>query len=169
MSTCMPCSVGLLPHPRSGTGAQPNGRLRVTVIVRWIPLVTAAYGTWVARPVGEPRRSHLAVTAPAHSWVRPVLGDHRLVGKSLEGSRQRVGRLELRPASRHAACSRPHLVAHLRFFAPIVTADARWAPLAAGRVCTRRVPAGSAPSRGRCLSALRPGMARPILAWGVED
>ena len=28
-----------------------------------------------------------------------------------------VGRLELRPASRHAACSRPHLVAHLRFLA----------------------------------------------------
>jgi hypothetical protein len=31
--------------------------------------------------------------------VRPVLGDHRLVGKSPEGSRQRVGRLELWPAS----------------------------------------------------------------------
>jgi hypothetical protein len=55
------------------------------------------------------------------------------------------------------------------FSQPIVTADARWAPLAAGRVCTRLVPAGSAPSRGSCLSALRPGMARPILAWGVED
>jgi hypothetical protein len=32
------------PH-RSGTGAQPSGLLRVTVSVRWIPLVTAAYGT----------------------------------------------------------------------------------------------------------------------------
>jgi hypothetical protein len=31
--------------------------------------------------------------------VRPVLGDHRLVGKSPQGSRQRVGRLELWPAS----------------------------------------------------------------------
>jgi hypothetical protein len=31
-------------------GAQRNGRLGVTVIDRWIPLVTAAYGTPVARP-----------------------------------------------------------------------------------------------------------------------
>jgi hypothetical protein len=41
----MPCSFGLLPHPRSGTGAQPNGLLRVTVIDRQLPLVTAPYGT----------------------------------------------------------------------------------------------------------------------------
>ena len=95
MTSCMPCRFGLLPHRRSRTGAQPNGLLRVTVVVRWIPLVTAAYGTWVARPVRKRRRSHLAVTAPAHSWVRPVLGDHRLVGKSPEGSRQPGGRLEL--------------------------------------------------------------------------
>jgi hypothetical protein len=46
----MPCSFGLLPHPRSGTGVQPNGPLEVTVTDRQIPLVTAAYGTWVARP-----------------------------------------------------------------------------------------------------------------------
>jgi hypothetical protein len=38
------------PPPRSETGTQPNGLLQVTVIVRWIPLVTAAYGTRVARP-----------------------------------------------------------------------------------------------------------------------
>ena len=45
----MPCSFGLLPHRRSETCAQPTGLLRVTVIVRWIPLVTAAYGTRMAR------------------------------------------------------------------------------------------------------------------------
>jgi hypothetical protein len=31
---------------------------------------------------------------PAHQRVRPVLGDHRLVAKRPEGSRQRVGRLD---------------------------------------------------------------------------
>jgi hypothetical protein len=30
--------------------AQSTGLLEVTVVVRWIPLVPAAYGTWVARP-----------------------------------------------------------------------------------------------------------------------
>jgi hypothetical protein len=46
----MPCSFDLLPHRRSEACAQPIGLLAVTVIVRWVPLVTAAYGTWVARP-----------------------------------------------------------------------------------------------------------------------
>jgi hypothetical protein len=50
LTPCMPCSFALLPHRRSGTGAQPNGLLRVTVTVRWRLLVTAAYGTRVARP-----------------------------------------------------------------------------------------------------------------------
>jgi hypothetical protein len=61
LTPCMPCSFGVLPHRRSGTGAQRNDLLRVTVTVRWIPLVTAAYGTRVARrarttrlaPVGD--------------------------------------------------------------------------------------------------------------------
>src|SRR5215216_2092341 len=55
VTSCMPCSFGLLPHPRSGTGAQPYGALEVTVTVRWIPLVTAAYGTLVAWPARRPR------------------------------------------------------------------------------------------------------------------
>jgi hypothetical protein len=50
MTPCMPCSFGLLPHPRSELCAQPNGLPRVTMTVRWTPLVTAAYGTQVARP-----------------------------------------------------------------------------------------------------------------------
>ena len=91
MTPCMPCSFGLLPHPRSGAGAQPNGLLGVTVIVRWIPPVPAAYGTRVARPA-RTTMLDLAATAPSSTWrVRPDPGDHRLVGKSPEGSRQPGG------------------------------------------------------------------------------
>jgi hypothetical protein len=50
LTPCMPCSFGLLPRRRLGTGTLPNGLLEVTVSIRWTPLVTAAYGTWVARP-----------------------------------------------------------------------------------------------------------------------
>jgi hypothetical protein len=73
----------------------------------------------------ERQRSHLAATAPALCWVRPVLGDHRLVGKSPEGSRQPGGRLELQPASAGPACSRPYLVVDLRF---VRTPSDRWRP-----------------------------------------
>jgi hypothetical protein len=51
LTPCMPCSFGLLPHPRSPTCALPSGLVRVTVTIRCIQLVTAAYGTWVARMV----------------------------------------------------------------------------------------------------------------------
>src|SRR4030095_11276951 len=47
---CMPCSVAPCRRSRSGSCAQPNSPLRVTVTDRYIPLVTAAYGTRVARP-----------------------------------------------------------------------------------------------------------------------
>jgi hypothetical protein len=50
LTPCLPCSSGLL-HPRSRAGAQPNDRLKVTVIDRLIPLVPAPYGTRMARPV----------------------------------------------------------------------------------------------------------------------
>jgi len=50
LTPCMPCSFGLLCLPRSAACSQANGLLRVTVTVRWIPLLTAAYGTRVARP-----------------------------------------------------------------------------------------------------------------------
>jgi hypothetical protein len=50
MTSCMPCSFGLLPHPRSEPHAQPDRALEVTVTDRYLPLVTAAYGTRVARP-----------------------------------------------------------------------------------------------------------------------
>jgi len=61
MSACMPCSFGLFPRPRSGPRTLPNGALGVTVIVRWVPLVPAAYGTRVARPGGSDE---------AYSWPR---------------------------------------------------------------------------------------------------
>jgi hypothetical protein len=48
MTPCMPCSFGLLP-PRSEPCAPPDRTLRVTVTVRWIPLMPGSYGTRVAR------------------------------------------------------------------------------------------------------------------------
>jgi hypothetical protein len=51
----MPCSFGPLPHPRSELGAQPIEVLEVTVTDRCIPLLTAAYGRRVARPVRTTR------------------------------------------------------------------------------------------------------------------
>ena len=95
LTPCMPCSFGLLPHCRSGTGAQPNGLLRVTVTVRGIPLVTAAYGTRVARPVRTTRLAPGGDGSQLAYRVRPVSVIHRLVAKSPEGLRQPVGRLEL--------------------------------------------------------------------------
>ena len=41
---------GLLRSPRSGADDQHIDLHRVTVVDRWIPLETAAYGTRVARP-----------------------------------------------------------------------------------------------------------------------
>jgi hypothetical protein len=53
LTPCMPCSVAAWRRPRSVARAQRNGRLGLTVIDRWIPLVTAACGTWVARPASS--------------------------------------------------------------------------------------------------------------------
>jgi hypothetical protein len=74
LTPCLPCSFGLLPHRRSGTCALPNGPRRVTVIDRWILLVPAACGTWVARPA---RTKVLAPGGDGSSsarTVRPVRG-----------------------------------------------------------------------------------------------
>jgi hypothetical protein len=78
----------LLRHPRSAMCAQPTGLREVTVIVRWIPLVTAAYGMRVARPA-RTTGSQLAATAPSSTGGRgPSSVTHRLAGKGPEGSRQ---------------------------------------------------------------------------------
>ena len=79
--------------------AQAAHHAGVTVIDRYIPLVTAACGTRVARPE---RATTLPRGSDGSSWarrVRPVLGDHTLGGKSPEGSRQLGGSLHRRPAS----------------------------------------------------------------------
>jgi hypothetical protein len=99
----MPCSFGPLPYPKSGMGGEPNGFLQMTVADRYIPLVTAAYGTWVARPA---RTTMLRLAATAPSWdckVRPVLGKPLHVGKSPEGSRQGSDR-PARREGRSTAC-----------------------------------------------------------------
>ena len=90
LTPCSPCSFGLLPHRRSGAGAQPNGRLGVAVSVRWIPLVTAAYGTRVARP---------ARTTPARKFsaTRDRIG--RPVGQDQVGGRRSLSELARTPAS----------------------------------------------------------------------
>jgi hypothetical protein len=41
MTPCIPCSFGLLPHPRSGSWSPAQRSSRVTVTARCIPLVTA--------------------------------------------------------------------------------------------------------------------------------
>jgi hypothetical protein len=77
----MPCSFGLLPHPRSGTCAQPTGLLEVTVIDRYIPLVTAAYGTWVARTARTTTFAPGCNGSQFDRRVRPDSGDYGVVGK----------------------------------------------------------------------------------------
>jgi hypothetical protein len=87
VTPCMPCSLGLLPHPRSGVSGPLSDPLRVTVTVRLIPLVPAASGTRVARPV----KDHLARGGDGSQLVqrvRPVLGDHRLVGQAANAAWQ---------------------------------------------------------------------------------
>jgi hypothetical protein len=77
----MPCSFGPLWLPRSGACSPLSGYLRVTVTVRWIPLVTAAYGTWVARPARTTRLAAGGDGSQLGRRVRPFLGDHGFVGK----------------------------------------------------------------------------------------
>jgi hypothetical protein len=69
LTPCMPCSFGLLLHPRSGSRSPAQRSSRVTVIVRSIPLVTAAYGTG-GHGRHERRCLHLAAMAPARRRVR---------------------------------------------------------------------------------------------------
>jgi hypothetical protein len=85
LNTCMPCSFGLLLHRRSETSAQPNGLLEVTVIVRWLPLVPAAYGTRVARPARTTLLPLGGDGSQPDRRVKLALGERLLVGKSLEG------------------------------------------------------------------------------------
>jgi hypothetical protein len=84
----MPCSFALCRPSRSGRSPSSNGSLGVTVIVRWIPLVTAACGTQMARPV----RTTIVRTRRGRGFqldwrVKPILGDHASLARAA-GSRQ---------------------------------------------------------------------------------
>jgi hypothetical protein len=85
MTPCMPCSFGLLPHPRSGMCALPIGLLELTVIIRWIPLVTAACGTRVARPAKTTMLAPGGDGSQLSRRVRPIPGNRFIVAKSPEG------------------------------------------------------------------------------------
>ena len=61
LTPCMPCSFGRLQSPRSGAGGPLGGHLQVIVSDRCVPVMTAAYGTRVARP---------ARTAMIPTWRR---------------------------------------------------------------------------------------------------
>jgi len=84
----MPCSFGPVHSSRSEAGAQRNNPLRVTVTVPCIPLVTAAYGTRVARPARTTRLAPGGDGSQLDPRVGPVRGDDCLVGEP----RRRRGR-----------------------------------------------------------------------------
>jgi hypothetical protein len=89
-TTCMPCSFGLLPHPRSGMCAQPTGLLELTVTDRYIPLVTAACGTRVARPARTTTLSPDGDGSQLGRRVRPICGNRLASLASREAARQRI-------------------------------------------------------------------------------
>jgi hypothetical protein len=69
----------------------------VTVGDRCVPLVTAAYGTRVARPTRTTILTTWRQRLQLVGRMRPVRGDHCIVGKSREGSRQPGRGTRLRP------------------------------------------------------------------------
>ena len=71
---------------------QSNGVPEVTVAVRWIPLVPAAYGTRVARPARTLTLRPGGDGSQLNRRVRSVLGDHRLVAKSRRAHGRRTTR-----------------------------------------------------------------------------
>jgi hypothetical protein len=75
LTPCMPCSFRLLAHSRSGMHAEPTGLVEVTVTVRWIPLVTAAYGMHVARPASATTLVADGDGSQLGRRVRPVCDD----------------------------------------------------------------------------------------------
>ena len=75
--------------------------------------------------------------------VRPVFGDHRVVGESPKGSRQPVGRLELHCTRLLHPKSADCRSSDLRFYERPLTARARCCPSPAGRLRTQYGP-GSA-------------------------
>jgi hypothetical protein len=84
----MPCSFGVLQHARSGPDAHAADPVGVTVADRCIPLVTAAYGTQVARPARTTSHARGGDGSQLDKRLRPVLCDHGIAAKSPKGWRQ---------------------------------------------------------------------------------
>ena len=87
-------------HLRGWGPALVERAAALSMIDRSAPVETAVNGTLVARPL------RTTPSNPSYLWfhpdrtVRPILGGHCLVGKSLEGlAAAGWGRVELRPAS----------------------------------------------------------------------
>jgi hypothetical protein len=92
---CLQSQFGRCCHLRGWGPALVERAAALSVVVRWGPLRTSVNGTLVARPLRTTPSNPSCLRFHPDRRVRPVLGDYRLVGKSLEGSRQRVGKLEL--------------------------------------------------------------------------
>jgi hypothetical protein len=136
--------------------AQPTGLLEVTVTVRYIPLVTAAYGTRVARPA---RTTMLAAGGDGSQLdrrVRPVLGEP--LSRWARARKARGSWVETRTLPRFGIATRSGLGwrLDLRLLATVRDRSCRWIPpLPAPRVPTvyrwapvlipSRTPPGSVP------------------------
>jgi hypothetical protein len=117
------------PHPRSEPCAQSDRPLRVTVTIRWIPLVTPAYGTRVARPARTLTPRPGGDGSQLNRRVRSVLGDHRLVGKSPKGSRQAHYPVTGTPSSANASrrsLRRRLSTIHFTIASKCMISNARW-------------------------------------------
>jgi hypothetical protein len=93
--TCLQSQIGRDRHLQRCDAAQVDAASALSVVVRSGPVETAVNGTPVARPPRMTPESACALLRPDPT-VRPVFGDHRLVGKSPEGWRQPDGGLDLR-------------------------------------------------------------------------
>jgi hypothetical protein len=141
---CMPCSFGPLHSPRSAPGDQLSDPRGVTVAVRWLPLVPAAYGTRVAQPARTTMLRPGGDGSQLDRRVRPVLGTPLLVGKSPEGlaaagwgdsnSTSPVSPVRGQGAVGPATCGSDER---------LVTAPARRCPRFAVRLRTQHGPTGS--------------------------
>jgi hypothetical protein len=91
VTSCLQSQFGRDRYLRRCEGAQVDAASALSVVVGWGPVRTAVNGTLVARPAWVTPVSGCAVGFTLTVGVRPVFGDHRLVGKSPEGSRQLGG------------------------------------------------------------------------------
>jgi hypothetical protein len=150
MTACMPCSFGLL-LPQVRGGCPPHWP---PPFDRECPPDTARdrYLWHAGGTADENDDARASRYGSQLGWrVRPVLGDHRLVGKRPKGSRQPGW--ETRTPARLLKCAwwRRCWQSDLWFLSPVVTARARCSPLSAGSPCTHCVPAGCGPVRSQTL------------------